>query len=213
MSEENKSINIDLPLIGSDRQKILNKLNEENLKKPAQYPPIVEGIVKKKLGYNFSDIESIAKDLFYYSKNYRSIRKNTTVQDLIRHSQINLYKKFKNKTDYVPNNYKEAFDKLEKYIVEYKSIPKIKTYHENHYLYNKRLAELTKEYTFTGSLYDNPGYLLTLENKRTGRIFTFLIGTRQYIKNSFGSDSYNIRVLRAKKVISDEEIEGMQLFE
>lgn len=214
MIEQNKSIVINLPLIGSDKTKILNTLDEEKLIKPKQYAPVIESFLKKKIGYDFADIKNTYPELFYYSIDQRSIAKLTSVEDILRNDKAQYYIKYKeNNNCYLPNNYRDAFIKIENYLKEYKSHTKIKAYLDNEFAYRKRLGELNKKYTFAGSIYDNPGYLLTLENKRTGRVFTFLIGTRQYIKNSFGADAYNIMVLRAKKVISDEEIEGMQIFE
>jgi len=222
--KEDKWVYLNLPLFGSDAGKIEKELKSEmarlSLKNPSNYPPIVDSKIEKKIGFNLNSllklnlnsdeayvIRSIQNSLKSYSLN--EIKSTSFIEDRIcgkYYSSIrSCYSKYSHNRNLV--------EKVNQYLKEYCEHEKIINYYENKKKFNDLKREIVNKYTFEKTKYNSQGYLLTLEDKKTNKVFGFLIGTKQSIRNSFRFErSKNIEVVRAKKVLSDEEIHSLDIF-
>jgi hypothetical protein len=220
-----ESIYIDLPLKGVDQIKFEEKLKNLGLKKPSPYPPSIERDAFKALGFDCDILKkkyitSILQYLNSYVP-YNPKKFNYTAKNVYFNINGNLVedaKKFiktKN-TSYFPNCPEELltkfFNDLIKYINFANDHEKTKKYLKDREDYYNTIEKYKREFNFLYSPYNSTGYLLTLLNIKTNKIFYFLVGTKQKVSDSF----YNwqdFRVLKAKKVISNDELTGMLIFE
>lgn len=206
--QESENIYIDLPIVGTDNKKVDEELKALGLKKPGPYPPSIERLAFKELGFND---ESLKKELL----------ENLTNRFIEKHIDINYVLSVVKPSNSFYNSYtlksgkfisQELKDKIKKYTEFKTNHEKIKNYYKSKDEYANALYKIKSKYTFSKTIYNKPGYLLTIINTKTDKVSFFLVGTKQRLSDSF-IGVYDYRVLRAKKVVSDEEINGMIIFD
>lgn len=226
---------VDLYLNKINIEDYKNELKAAKLKKPNY--PILKTELKKKFGYssideiwnNFNkdfyikddinfynvikllDDESMTRDLLKkYIDKYQCIR-TSFIQEIGMYSYVatNIYNNYSKCLEYY-NKYKE----IENYI---KNHPKIISFNSKNEEFQKKSEEIKIKYkSFIKSEYNVAGNLINVINQETNQIYTYLIGSEKLntmlAEKHFGSKS-KIKVIRVKKIISEEDISGIMIFE
>lgn len=164
--------------------------------------------------------ESMTKDLL---KNYidNNSKNSSRISQIGKNSsyipEIGLYvSTAKN----IYNNYSKCLEYYNKYkeIENYiKNHPKIISFNSKNEEFQKRSEEIKIKYkSFIKSEYNVAGNLINVVNQETNQIYTYLIGSEKLntmlAEKHFGSKS-KIKVIRVKKIISEEDISGIMIFE
>jgi len=201
-----------------DLYSINEELKSMGFVKKAQ--PALNLQAKKALGYNQDSInDEFLKVLRPLISGIRSHRKNKG-RDYFLLRAIESYKFYlKNGNTYLQhslNDLKSVDKKLFLEIQQKES--NLKSFINNHektqkYIkensdFYKKREELIKERCFVKSKYNVPGTLVVLEDL-DGIIKTFLIGSVSNISKSFRSD---VKILRCKRLLSDEDIQDLIIF-
>lgn len=229
-------ITVDLYLNKINIEDYQNELKEANLKKPNY--PILKAELKKKFGYSsiheaYSDFDkgfcikkndvsfynvikifdnkSITRDLLKkYIDKYECIRPSFIPEiGMYSYPAKNIYNDYSKCLEYY-NKYKE----MEDYI---KNHPKIISFNSKNEEFQKKSEEIKIKYTsFIKSEYNVAGNLINVINQETNQIYTYLIGSEKLntilAEKHFGSRS-KVKVIRVKKIISEEDISGIMIFE
>lgn len=154
----------------------------------------------------------MTKDLLKSYIDYNSNYRNSSYIP-----EIGLYK---STAKDIYNNYSKCLEFYNKYkeIDNYiKNHPKIISYNSRNEEFEKRSREIKNKYkSFIKSEYNIAGNLINVINQETNQIYTYLIGSEKLntmlAEKHFGSKS-KIKVIRVKKIISNDDISGIMIFE
>lgn len=220
------------------KQPEINKILKEEYKIHKPSKPNLENIAFKQININEKSlidfcIKNNLKDFvngyskkiyinFYEFNKIKNLIKDKTKEDLInlfaQHSGNFSYFYIKNEHYYKESmaNYINNFDALNKFIKDCEVYENFINSHEktkNYLIKNKEYLDLynkiKKETCFDTCQYNKPGYLINCENKEDGKIYSFLIGHNSTLPNNYR----RLTVIRVKKVLTDEEMNGIHIFD
>jgi hypothetical protein len=129
---------------------------------------------------------------------------------LFKKVEFNYYNKLIGYDKIVPG-YHSLIKYLE-YQLYYRNHPKILKHEEYLKEREKYISSIKSEISFLNSKYNSPGYLLDLYSKNNNKYYRYLIGSISGFKLKFQNDK-SLIVLKAKKVVSDDDLQGNLIFE
>jgi hypothetical protein len=219
------SLNIPIKRMCRKKYSTLSK----NIKKPKIENYLKLDFSLNKLNIYFSDVSKIEKVNHIYSfsikdliqKNffdeYGSYINELLVMEQLLKTKIDILFAI-NKTKYFIQNNKhsntlvENFNKLVKFQESLNS-KEINSFMKDVVKYFEKLDEVSLECKFVTCSYNKPGYFIYLIDNRTDEVKSFLIGHGSDIVKYFKEDIKHLIVLRAKQIVSDDELVGLHIFE
>lgn len=224
----NKWIQLNLP-VNRVCKKALNKIiKESKIKKPN---------IKKHMGFDPEQTLIFFK-LSRYVLNYFDEGAKYILDETSRTFGIpEIISRFKNINDkfafsknlYCINTFnssilseEELTKTFDKFQIELNNLQKILNYlDKNNYKelkqeiinYCDTINNFKRECKFYTCKYNKPGYLVNLINPKTNKVYSYLIGTDSTIDKYFEKETKELIAVRVKKVVSDEELAGVHIFE
>lgn len=204
-------ITLNMKLNYVDEELLKEKLKENNAFMPTK--PSLEKEAKKVLNINKKDLLNLNKKIidFYLIDQDASL-------NIIGNAYINF--RLNGKVSIVDsyyikkiNNHKEVEDFIElvnKYNEFMQNHKDVMNYNASRDYYISTKNSLIKQMCFVKSEYNQPGYLIQLQDFNTKKYCSFLLGSKSNITAYFNPKS---DVIRCKKLVNDEDIKDCLIFE